>query len=110
MPKRKLRFNNFRKDLDEQLKKSDRFKKLFRIERAKLRIAHKLADLREKMGFTQSQLARKMRVSQQLISRIESGSDNLTLETLITFLDVFNVAWKIKEAHQTKKKEILEFA
>jgi len=107
---KKLRYGNFKRDLKAELGKSEKFKHLFRIESAKLRIAQWLGDMRERMGLTQGQLAKKMRVSQQLISRIEGGSDNLTIETLIRFLEVFNVSIKIDVDTRHKKRELLTFA
>ncbi len=45
-------------------------------------IGEKIRDAREKSNLTQRQLAKKMKVSQQIISRIESGRQNVSLETL----------------------------
>ena len=109
MTKEKYRFKKFQPDLDSELRKSSKFKVTFDIETAKLRLAHKLAEIREKSNFTQAQLAKKMGVSQQLVSRIESGSNNLTLETLIRFLDLFGVCIKI-HFEKRKHQEVLEFA
>ncbi len=82
----------------------------YEVEMAKLKMAHKLAELREKIGISQSELAGKMGVSQQLISRIESGSDNLTIETLIKFFDILGVHLKIGVSKRRAHQEILEFA
>ena len=105
----KYKFKSFGRDLETELKKSDKFKIAFDVETAKIRLAHKLAEIREKSRLTQSALAKKMGVSQQLVSRIESGSDNLTLETLIKFLDLFGVCMKI-HFEKRKRQEVLEFA
>ncbi len=45
-------------------------------------VGGKIEDIRKQKGFTQKQLARKMKVSQQLISRVESGRENISLTTL----------------------------
>jgi DNA-binding XRE family transcriptional regulator len=42
----------------------------------------KIADIRRGQGLSQKVLAKKMGVSQQLISRIESGRENITLTAL----------------------------
>lgn len=42
----------------------------------------KIRQARVKSNLTQGQLAERMKVSQQIISRIESGRQNLSLETL----------------------------
>ena len=109
MTKGRYRLKKFSPDLEGELKKSNKFKLEFDIETAKLKLAHKLAEIREKSDFTQSQLAKKMGVSQQLVSRVESGSDNLTLETLVKFLDLFGVCMKV-HVEKRKNQEILEFA
>jgi DNA-binding XRE family transcriptional regulator len=109
MEKGGYRFRKFAPDVDAEFKKSRRFKLAFDVETAKIRLAHKLAEIREAASLTQTQLARKMGVSQQLISRIESGSDNLTLETLIKFLDLFGICMRI-HFEKRKRQQVLELA
>ena len=43
------------------------------VERAKLILAEKLVEIREKQKITQAGLAKKLGVTQRAISRIESG-------------------------------------
>ena len=45
-------------------------------------VGGKIENIRKQKGFTQKQLAKKMKVSQQLISRAESGRENISLITL----------------------------
>ena len=104
------RFKKFEPDLEEELSKSKKFEMAYEVEMAKLKMAHKLAELREGIGISQAELARKMGVSQQLVSRIESGSDNLTIETLIKFFDILGVHLKIGVSKRRAHQEILEFA
>jgi len=106
---KKYRLKKFDAGLNELFQKNKTNKLVYEVETAKLRLAHKLAELREKTGLTQGELARRMGVSQQLISRIESGSDNLTIETLIKFFDVFGVYLKIDILKRTAKHEVIEF-
>lgn len=109
MAKKRLKFKKFQKDLNADLKKDDAFGMLYQIESAKLKIADKLVELREKMGLTQVQLAKKMKVSQQFISKVESGSDNITIESLIKFCDILGVTLSIDVEKRKKNQEILEF-
>ena len=109
MKKGNYQFKSFKPDLEAELKKSGKFKLAFDIETAKIRLAHKLAEIREKAHLTQAQIAKKMDVSQRLVSRIESGSNNLTLETLIKFLDLFGVSMKV-HFEKRENQEVLEFA
>ena len=45
-------------------------------------IGKKIAGIRREQGLSQKDLARKLRISQQLISRIEKGGENISLGTL----------------------------
>ena len=47
-----------------------------------LAVGNKIKLIRKQKGLTQKQLAEKMKVSQQLISRMESGRDNVSLITI----------------------------
>ena len=58
-------------------------------------IGKKLARLRTKAGMSQQELARKLNTSQQLISRIEKGDENITLLTLSNIARILKVDIKI---------------
>ena len=45
-------------------------------------IGEKIRNLRQQIGLTQADLAQKLGVSQQIVSRIETGQDNMALLTL----------------------------
>jgi DNA-binding XRE family transcriptional regulator len=84
----------FRSRLREDLKDPE-FKAHYQEERQALKLAMKIAKLREKKGLSQQQLAKLMGTSQQAVSRIESGEyEGFTLKTLE----------KIAEATGTKVK------
>jgi len=92
MKKGKVR--TFRSRLREELKDPE-FKSHYQEERQALKLAMKIAKLREKKGLSQQQLAKLMGTSQQAVSRIESGEyEGFTLKTLE----------KIAEATGTKVK------
>jgi DNA-binding XRE family transcriptional regulator len=92
MKKEKVR--TFRTRLREDLKDPE-FKAHYQEERQALKLAMKIAKLREKKGLSQQQLAKLMGTSQQAVSRIESGEyEGFTLRTLE----------KIAEATGTKVK------
>ena len=109
MREKKIRFRKFQDDLQKEVGKSKKFKLLFEIESAKLKLATKLTEMREAMGLTQAELAKKMRASQQLVSRIESGDDNITVETLIRFLYILGITLKIDVEKRKKEEETLKF-
>lgn len=80
---KKIRLQKIDGHLNEQLKNKE-FRKNFELERIKVALAQKLAEIRQEEGMNQTELAKKMKVSQQFISQIETGSEqNLTLETLL---------------------------
>ncbi len=84
----------FRSRLREDLKDPE-FKAHYEEKRQALKLAIKIAKLREKKGLSQQQLAKLMGTSQQAVSRIESGEyEGFTLKTLE----------KIAEATGTKVK------
>jgi DNA-binding XRE family transcriptional regulator len=92
MKKEKVR--TFRSRLREDLKDPE-FKAHYQEERQALKLAMKIAKLREKKGLSQQQMAKLMGTSQQAVSRIESGEyEGFTLKTLE----------KIAEATGTKVK------
>ena len=47
-----------------------------------LKAAMELKNLRKELKISQNELARKMKVKREFISRIESGEQNITIETL----------------------------
>ena len=80
---RKLKLENVDIGLGEKLK-SKEFRRLYEFERAKIALAQKISELREEKHLRQADLAKKLGVSQQFISQIETGEEkNLTLETMI---------------------------
>lgn len=50
-------------------------------------VADKMKMARKQRGLTQAELAKKLKISQQIISRIESGRENVSLQTLKKITD-----------------------
>ena len=106
----KIKFKSFKRVLKEEVKGDKERELSIAVERTKLMVSEQLVEIREKTGLTQAQLAKKMKVSQQLISRIESGSDNITLETLVKFLTILGVVMNIEIASRPQKQQdVLRF-
>lgn len=79
----KIKLENIEKHLKEELK-NKAFKKAYEMERVKVALAQKIAELREDEELTQVELAKRLGVSQQFVSQIETAEErNLTIETLI---------------------------
>ena len=64
-------------------KENTRFKKIYLDELSRLKLAHRIAALREKNGLTQAELARKVGTTQAGVSRLENPNyRNYSLKTL----------------------------
>ncbi len=48
----------------------------------RIQVARQIRDIRMKLGYTQNDLARKVGVIQQYVSKIEAGRDNVSIDTL----------------------------
>ena len=80
---KKIKLENVDIGLKEKLKDKE-FKRLYELECAKVALAQKIAELREEKHLRQADLAKRLGVSQQFISQIETGEEkNLTLETMV---------------------------
>jgi DNA-binding XRE family transcriptional regulator len=80
--KRKIKLGRFEDLLKENLK-DPKFMKAYQSERRSLFLAYRILALREKLGLTQKDLARRMGTSQQAVARLESGHyEGFTLKTL----------------------------
>ncbi|MDI6732201.1 MAG: helix-turn-helix transcriptional regulator [Candidatus Margulisbacteria bacterium] len=61
-----------------------------------LEIGQKIRQIRRAAGYTQHALAKKMRISQQIISRIEKGKQNISIVTLHKIAAILNAKIEIK--------------
>lgn len=66
-------------------------------------IAQKIREAREGGGLTQQKLAEKLGISQQIISRIESGRQNVSVKTLSRICDNLGVPFDSKKFGFTEK-------
>ena len=107
---RKVRLENIEIDLRKKLK-DEKFRKAYELECAKVALAQKIAELRQKEHLKQSDLAKKLNVSQQFISQIETAQEsNLTLETLIKIAKSLGRGIKISFPKISKEDSYLSVA
>ncbi|MBP7737457.1 MAG: helix-turn-helix transcriptional regulator [Spirochaetes bacterium] len=71
----------FRKQLKEQMKDPE-FAKAYIEEKERIDLAVKIASERNKLGISQAELAKKAKVTQQQLSRVENGA-NCNMHTFI---------------------------
>ncbi len=108
MKKKKLeKINNH---LQEELK-NKKFKKAYEVEVAKVSLSQRIAELREDKHLNQVGLAKKLGVSQQFISQIETGQENnLTLDTLLRLAVTLGRGLKISFPKASKGISSLQIA
>ena len=63
-------------------KKIKNFDKKYSAAKARLELAIKIANERQKAGITQKEFADKLKTTQSVISRIENGRQNISLDML----------------------------
>lgn len=76
--------------LISKYQKKEEFKISFNERKFYLQVAHLLRDLREKVGLSQAEVAKKAKVSQPMIARLESGDHRRTptIETIHRILSI----------------------
>ena len=80
--KRKMKLGRFEDLLKKELKGSA-FRKGYEKEKRSLFLAYRILEIREKLGITQKELAKRMGTSQQAVARLESGEyEGFTIKTL----------------------------
>lgn len=91
--KRKL--TDFEKDFREHMKDKG-FRRAYKKERQKVAIAYEILKLREKYGYTQKELAKKLGTTQSVVARVETGNQNLTINYLNKIADIFKKDLRIR--------------
>lgn len=106
----KAKLENFDSYLNEKLK-NKKFKKHYELEHARVALAQRIAEIRQQGRMRQADLAKKMHVSQQFISQIETGQQsNLTLDTLVKLAKSLGRGIKISFSKTPSKNPSLEVA
>ena len=104
---KRIRLENVDISLKEQFK-NPKFKHLYELESAKVALAQRIAELREDKHMNQTDLAKKLGVSQQFISQIETGQgSNLTLGTLLRLASTLGRSLKISFPKASKNNSPL---
>jgi ribosome-binding protein aMBF1 (putative translation factor) len=76
--------------LEKELRRRVRnFDKKYSLAQARLAVALEIAKERERAGLSQKELAAKLKTTQSVISRIESGRQNVSLELLQRMAEAF---------------------
>lgn len=91
--------------LAKELKDND-LKLLFDERKFYLQIAHLISDLREKTGLSQAELARKAKISQPMVARLEKGDHQRTptFDTIYKILKALGYVMSINVQKEKKKR------
>ena len=93
--KKRQKYVDFQEYLANQLKNPE-FKKYYEECGKQLEIAYKILQIREQIGMSQKELARKIGTTQSNIARMETGEQNFTANTLQKIASAFSRNLKIE--------------
>ena len=89
-------------------KGEERKKAEVRLETLKARIIEDLVEIREALELTQGEVARRIGMTQQMISRIENA-ENVTIDTLLRYMDGLRNMVLVERAKISRKNSVLHF-
>ncbi len=92
---KKIVYPSFEHYLAQKMKNKE-FRKAYEEESQRLRIAYQITQLRKQQKLSQKELARKLKTTQSVIARMETGQQNLTTDTLQKIASAFKRDLEIK--------------
>ena len=93
----------FKKHLETKLKNKN-FQKMYDEERELLEISMHILNARKKLGISQQELAKKAHITQQQLSRIESGM-NCNLSTFLKVCHALQVKFNLVYSEAPQRNE-----
>ncbi len=94
MPFKKVDINS---RINERLKNDNALQHSYVQAKNEHEVVKQLIEIRNKMGFSQSDLARQSGLTQQMISRIETVDNSPTLRNLIKYAEGLNLQIKFQK-------------
>ena len=82
-------------DLHQQWLTDPEYQEVYEGLRSEFELASAVISARQQAGLTQSELAERMEAQQSLIARLESGSHNTTIKTLLRIAEATGTKLKI---------------
>lgn len=76
--------------------KDKKFKKVYDIESSLMDIAFSMVKARNRAGLSQADLAKKLKTTQSVVSRIENGNQNLSVKMLSKIAQVLGCHLAVK--------------
>lgn len=90
-----MKWYKFRDHLKEALKNKN-VRKAFEEEDVYARLALQIAELRDEKGWSREDFAKKLRISQRALTRIEYLDGSLSIDTLVKLAQAFHKHLKIR--------------
>lgn len=105
MPFKKV---DVKKEVNERMEASEDFKKAYIQVDKEYELVKELVKKRKDSGISQSMVAKKSGLKQQVVSRIETEGNSPTLKNLLRYLDALDLTIKIEKKSSTDKTKKLE--
>lgn len=96
--KQKFKTESVHKFFNKKLQESS-FKKAYEEAGPLMEIALTIAKARNKANLSQADLAKKLKTSQSVVSRIENGNQNLSVNMLIKIAQILNCSLSVHLKH-----------
>lgn len=93
---------NVKKIINEKANNDNKFKKQYKIVEKEYSLIEQVIMARKEQGLTQKELADKIGVKQQVISRFENEKNVPTLDNFVNILEGLDLDLVIKNKNKTK--------
>ncbi|HHV95234.1 MAG TPA: helix-turn-helix transcriptional regulator [Clostridiaceae bacterium] len=94
MPFKKV---NVKEEINKRLESDIELKKAYDCAQREYEVLKQLVKMRNEMGLSQSDVARKSGLTQQMVSRIETVGNSPTLRNFIKYVDSLGLEIKIEK-------------
>ena len=89
---------SFRRHLKEKLK-SERFRRLYEEERQLAELSLKILGIREQIGLSQEEVAKRAKITEQQLSKLENGI-NCNMSTFLRVCRALNVEVDLEQSRE----------
>ena len=94
MPFKKV---NVKDEINKRLENDAELKKAYDCAQLEYELLKQLVKMRKEMGFSQSDVAKKSGLTQQMVSRIETVGNSPTLRNFIKYVDSLGLEIKLEK-------------
>lgn len=102
MPFKKV---NVKEEINKRLENDVELKKAYDSAQHEYEVLKQLVKVRNEMGFSQSDVARKSGLTQQMVSRIETVGNSPTLRNFIRYIDGMGLEIKLEKKNTNREYE-----